>query len=78
MTIQQGHIAGFKGVLSGMRDGRSVIECRFVWKVGDDMTPNWPVEDGYVLEIEGDPSVRVRLAPMGSISMVRRRRRCRR
>jgi hypothetical protein len=29
------------------------------------MTPNWPVEDGYVLEIEGDPSVRVRLSPMG-------------
>jgi hypothetical protein len=29
------------------------------------MTPNWPVEDGYVLEVEGDPSVRVRLQPMG-------------
>ena len=65
MTIGAGRIAGFKGVLSGMRDGRSVIECRFVWKVGDDMTPNWPVEEGYVLEIEGDPSVRVGLAPMG-------------
>jgi hypothetical protein len=66
MTIRAGHIAGFKGVVSGMSKGRSVIECRFVWKVGDDMTPNWPVEDGYVLEIEGDPSVRVRLQPMGA------------
>jgi hypothetical protein len=65
MTIGAGRIAGFKGVLSGMSGGRSVIECRFVWKVGDDMTPNWPVEDGYVLEIEGEPSVRVRLEPMG-------------
>lgn len=65
MTIGAGRIAGFKGVLSGMSGGRSVIECRFVWKVGNDMTPNWPVEDGYVLEIEGDPSVRVRLSPMG-------------
>jgi hypothetical protein len=64
MTIREGHIAGFKGVVSGMSRGRSVIECRFVWKVGDDMTPNWPVEHGYVLEIEGDPSVRVRLQPM--------------
>ena len=65
MTIGAGRIAGFKGVLCGMSAGRSVIECRFVWKVGNDMTPNWPVEDGYVLEIEGDPGVRVTLAPMG-------------
>jgi hypothetical protein len=65
MTIGAGRIAGFKGVVSGMSGGRSVVECRFVWKVGNDMTPNWPVEDGYVLDIEGDPSVRVRLSPLG-------------
>jgi hypothetical protein len=65
MTIGAGRIAGFKGVVSGMSGGRSVIECRFVWKVANDMTPNWPVEDGYVLEIEGDPGVRVHLSPTG-------------
>jgi hypothetical protein len=64
MTIGAGRIAGFKGVVCGMSGGRSVLECRFVWKVGDDMTPNWPVEDGYVLEIEGEPNVRIRLSPM--------------
>jgi 2,4-diaminopentanoate dehydrogenase len=64
MTIGAGRIPGFKGVVSGMSGGRSVVECRFVWKVGNDMTPNWTVCDGYVLEIEGDPSVRVRLSPM--------------
>lgn len=65
MTIQEGRIAGFKGVVSGMRAGRAVVQCKFVWKVGHDMTPNWPVADGYVLEIEGDPRVRVRLEPLG-------------
>jgi 2,4-diaminopentanoate dehydrogenase len=65
MTVQQGRIAGFKGMLSGIHDGRAVIQCKFVWKLGHDMTPNWPVEDGYVLEIDGDPSVRVRLEPTG-------------
>ncbi|MCW2550027.1 MAG: dihydrodipicolinate reductase [Mycobacterium sp.] len=65
MTIQQGHIAGFKGVLSGMYRGRPVIQCNFVWKVGHDMTPSWPVENGYILEIHGEPSVRVRLEPIG-------------
>jgi hypothetical protein len=38
---------------------RPVIGCRFVWKLGDDMTPDWPVTRGYVVEIEGDPDVRV-------------------
>ncbi len=66
MTVQKGRIAGFKGVVSGTYDDRPVVQCKFVWKLGHDMTPNWPVEDGYVLEIEGDPSVRVRLEPMGA------------
>jgi hypothetical protein len=44
-----------------MVDDRPVIECRFVWKIGEDMTPDWPVTRGYVLEIEGDPNVRVKL-----------------
>jgi hypothetical protein len=65
MTIQQGHIAGFKGTLSGIFHGRAVIQCHFVWKVGHAMTPSWPVENGYVLEIHGEPSVRVRLEPIG-------------
>ena len=64
MTVRQGHVASFKGVLSGMHGGRPVIQCEFVWKLGHDMAPNWPVEDGYVLEIEGDPGVRVRLEPL--------------
>lgn len=66
MTIEEGRIAGFKGVLSGVADGRPRVQCKFVWKVGHDMTPNWPVEDGYVIEIEGEPAVRCRLEPIGA------------
>ena len=66
MTVRKGHIAGFRGVISGAAGGRSVVECRFVWKLGEDMTPDWPVTHGYVIEIEGDPSVRCALeAPEG-------------
>jgi hypothetical protein len=61
MTVQKGRIAGFKGVIAGMAGGRPVIECRFVWKIGEDMTPDWPVTRGYVVEIEGDPNVRLKL-----------------
>ena len=65
MTVGKGRIAGFRGTISGLLDGRSVIECRFVWKLGEDMTPNWPVTHGYVIEIEGEPGVRCKLEPLG-------------
>jgi hypothetical protein len=65
MTIQKGRIGGFKGVVSGVVEGRAVIECQFVWKLAPDVTPDWPVEDGYVIEIRGDPGVRCRLEPIG-------------
>jgi 2,4-diaminopentanoate dehydrogenase len=64
MTVGKGRIAGFRGTISGLKDGRSVIECRFVWKLGEDMAPNWPVTHGYVIEIEGDPGVRCKLEPL--------------
>jgi hypothetical protein len=65
MTIGKGRIAGIKGTIAGIAAGKSRIECRSVWKMGHQMTPNWPVEDGYVIEIEGDPAVRCRIQPLG-------------
>jgi 2,4-diaminopentanoate dehydrogenase len=61
MTLGRGRVAGFRGTVAGVVDGRSVVECRFVWKLGEAMTPNWPVTDGYLVEIEGEPGVRVRI-----------------
>ncbi len=61
MTVGVGRVAGIQGVVAGIRGGRSVIECRFVWKLGSDMTPDWPVTNGYVIEIEGDPGVRCKI-----------------
>jgi hypothetical protein len=65
MTLTQGRIAAFRGTISGVKDGRDVIECNFVWKLGEDMTPNWPVTHGYVIELDGVPGVTVRLEPQG-------------
>lgn len=65
LTFRRGHVAGFKGTVAGLVGGRPLVRCRFVWKVGHEMTPNWPVEEGYVLEIEGEPSVRSRLEAIG-------------
>jgi len=65
MTLGKGRVAGIKGAVAGVKDGRSLIECTFVWKLGQAMTPNWPETNGYVIEIEGDPGVRVKLEPLG-------------
>jgi hypothetical protein len=65
MTVQKGRVAGFKGVIAGIVGDVSRIECQFVWKLGDAITPNWPVAHGYIVEIHGEPSVRCRLEPIG-------------
>jgi 2,4-diaminopentanoate dehydrogenase len=68
MTIDRGRVAGIQGSVAALVGGRSVIECRFVWKLGSAMTPRWPVTDGYVIEIEGDPGVRCTLPVVNAIA----------
>jgi hypothetical protein len=72
MRVGKGRIAAIRGTISGWADGRPRIECRSVWKLGDRTSPDWPVEHGYVIDVEGTPSFRVRIEPgehwSGSIS----------
>lgn len=65
MTVRKGRVAAFQGMISGVARGRPRIQLEFVWKLGTGMTPEWPVEDGYRIEIHGEPSVRCRLEPLG-------------
>lgn len=62
MKIAKGTICGLKGVWSGIVNGRAVIELGLCWRLGDAMEPNWPTEEGYVIEVDGVPSVRARYA----------------
>ena len=64
MTLRKGRVAALRGTVFGHVGGRSVLECAFVWKLGQDSSPNWPVTDGYVVEIDGDPGVRCSLGPL--------------
>ncbi len=38
-----------------------MIELVLVWMLGYAMEPSWPLENGYVIEIDGLPSVRTRV-----------------
>ena len=62
MKIGKGTICGLKGVWSGIVNGKSVIELGLLWRLGDAMAPDWPTEEGYVVEVDGVPSVRARYA----------------
>lgn len=62
MQIGAGTICGLKGVWRGIVDGKSTIELGLCWRLGDAMTPDWPTEEGYVIEVDGIPNVRARYA----------------
>lgn len=59
--IAAGHVAGLRVTWEGVVDGRPLIELRQVWVMGKDVEPRWPVEHGYVVEIDGEPKLRVKL-----------------
>lgn len=58
MDIPAGTICGVKMVYSGVIKGRNAIELGLMWRLGDAMTPDWRPEEGYIVEVDGDPSVR--------------------
>jgi hypothetical protein len=61
MQIPEGHVAGmdirWDGLVAG--DVRLTIGVR--WVIGDRIDPVMPVELGYIVEVAGDPNVRVKL-----------------
>lgn len=68
-TIAKGQVAGQHFEYTGLVKGRPVIQFKTYWKMTNDpeeIEPNWPFEGPieYIVEIEGDPSVRCHLTPI--------------
>jgi 4-hydroxy-tetrahydrodipicolinate reductase len=38
--------------------GRSVVELNVRWKKAPVLEPNWTIQDGWVIEVQGRPTVR--------------------
>jgi hypothetical protein len=60
MQIKKGTVCGLKGIWQGVVGGKPLIELGLTWRLGSSMSPDWPIEDGYVMEVIGVPNVRVR------------------
>lgn len=61
MKIDEGCVAGVEASWHGMTGGQSRIQLKVQWKMGQHMEPDWPLEHGYVVHVEGQPVVHTKL-----------------
>ncbi|WP_197520700.1 dihydrodipicolinate reductase [Mycobacterium sp. E2479] len=61
VPIPAGHVAGMDVKWQGIADGREVLSVNQRWVATRSLDPPWVVEDGYHLEVVGDPNIHVRI-----------------
>ncbi|CAB4603543.1 unannotated protein [freshwater metagenome] len=60
-AIEAGCVAGVAASWQGWLDGRKIVSLDVRWRKGRTLEPDWKVEHGYVVEVQGMPSVRTKL-----------------
>jgi len=60
-TIPAGCVAGVAASWQGRVGDRTVVELNVRWKKGATLEPNWVIEEGHVIQVDGLPTVRVKL-----------------
>ncbi len=60
-SIDAGCVAGIAASWQGWVGDRKVVSLDVRWRKGQTLEPDWPIEHGYVVEVEGLPSVRTKL-----------------
>jgi 4-hydroxy-tetrahydrodipicolinate reductase len=58
-VIKAGTVAVQRLWFIGVANGREVLRNEFVWRISDDIAPDWGVGDRWVMKIEGDPTLEV-------------------
>jgi hypothetical protein len=59
--IAAGCVAGVAASWQGRVGDRTVIELNVRWKKAPTLEPDWQIEDGYTIEVQGRPTVRTKL-----------------
>jgi hypothetical protein len=60
-TIRAGCVAGVAASWQGKVGDRTVVELNVRWKKGQTLDPDWSIEEGHVIQIDGRPTVRTKL-----------------
>jgi len=59
--IAAGCVAGISGSWQGRVGGRTLVELEFRWRKGQTLEADWEVEMGYIIDVEGRPSLHARV-----------------
>jgi hypothetical protein len=57
-TIPKGCVAGIAASWQGRVGDRTVVELNVRWRKGQTLDPDWQIEQGHVITIDGMPTVR--------------------
>jgi len=60
--IAAGCVAGVAASWQGRVGGRTVVELNVRWKKAPVLEPDWKIEDGWVIEVQGRPTVRANVS----------------
>jgi 2,4-diaminopentanoate dehydrogenase len=61
MLIPKGHVAGIDVRWDGLVGGEVKTGVHIRWIASSNLDKDWPVEGGHVVEVEGDPNVRIKV-----------------
>jgi hypothetical protein len=61
-TIAKGCVAGVDVRWKGIVGDREVIEIRGRWRKGQSLEPDWPLDMGYTIEVQGQPTIKTTLS----------------
>jgi 4-hydroxy-tetrahydrodipicolinate reductase len=56
--IEAGCVAGVAASWQGRVGGRTIVELNVRWKKAPVLEPDWKIEDGYLIEVQGLPTLR--------------------
>jgi len=59
--IAAGCVAGVAASWQGRVNGRTVVELNVRWKKSPTLEPDWRIEDGWTIEVQGRPTVRTKV-----------------
>jgi hypothetical protein len=60
--IDQGCVAGVAASWQGRVNGRTIVELSVRWKKAPVLDPDWTIQDGWVIEVAGRPTVRTQVS----------------
>jgi 2,4-diaminopentanoate dehydrogenase len=55
-TVKPGEVAVQRIKFVGVANNREVLRNEFVWRISDDIRPDWGVGDKWTMHVEGDPT----------------------